>query len=64
SPAIIKAHKRPLCDTVGAFLCPAVSFYGGCAWGASVRAGFLDSRLTNPRTVATHSFGHVVWRLQ
>lgn len=46
------------------FLCPAVSFYGGCAWGASVRAGFLDSRLTNPRTVATHSFGHVVWRLQ
>jgi len=57
------AGKGVVEGKIGAFLCPAVSFYGGCAWGASVRAGFLDSRLTNPRTVATHSFGHVVWRL-
>lgn len=42
----------------GAFFMPATSFYGGCARGASERAGFLESRLTNPRTAATHSFGH------
>lgn len=42
----------------GAFFMRVISFYGGCAWGAFERAGFLESRLTNPRTAATHSFGH------
>ena len=42
----------------GAFFMPATSFYGGCARGAFERAGFLESRLTNLRTAATHSFGH------
>jgi len=39
----------------GAFFMPATSFYGGCAWGAFERAGFLDSRSTNLRTAATQS---------
>ena len=37
----------------GAFFVPAISFYGGCAWGAFGRAGFLESRSTYPRTAAT-----------
>ncbi len=43
---------------VGAFFMPATSLYGGCARGAFERAGCLESRLTNLRTAATHSFGH------
>lgn len=42
----------------GAFFVPAILLYGGCARGAFGRAGFLDPRLTNLRTAATHSFGH------
>lgn len=42
----------------GAFFVSALSLYGGCARGAFERAGFLESRLTNLRTAATHSFGH------
>lgn len=37
----------------GAFFVPAVSSYGGCAWGAFGRAGFRVSRSVNPRTAAT-----------
>ena len=36
---------------VGAFFVPAMR-YGGCAWDAFGRAGFLESRSANPRTVA------------
>jgi len=39
----------------GAFFMPATSFYGGCAWGAFERAGFLESRSANLRTAATQS---------
>ena len=42
----------------GAFFMSATSLYGGCARGAFERAGCLESRLTNLRTAATHSFGH------
>jgi hypothetical protein len=42
----------------GAFFVPAAMLYGGCAWGTFGCAGCLESRLTNPRTAATHSFGH------
>ena len=33
----------------GAFFVPAMR-YGGCAWDAFGRAGFLESRSANPRT--------------
>ena len=39
----------------GAFFVPAVSSYGGCAWGTFGCAGFLESRSVNPRTAATHN---------
>ena len=39
----------------GAFFMRAISFYGGCAWGAFERAGFLESRSANLRTAATQS---------
>jgi hypothetical protein len=42
----------------GAFFVSARSFYGGCAWDAFGRAGFLFPRLTNLRTAAAPSFGH------
>jgi len=32
--------------------------YGGCAWDALGRAGFLDSRFTTLRTAVTHSCGN------
>lgn len=35
----------------GAFFMPAMH-YGGCAWDAFERAGFLECRSANPRTVA------------
>ena len=35
----------------GAFFVPAMR-YGGCAWDAFERAGFLEYRSANPRTVA------------
>lgn len=35
------------------FFVPVVLCHGSCAWGAFVRAGFLEFRLTNLRTVAT-----------
>ncbi len=38
-----------------AFFVPVISIYGGCAWGASERAGFLLSRSANLRTAATQS---------
>lgn len=38
-----------------AFFVPEFSFYGGCAWGAFERAGFLLSRSANLRTAATQS---------
>lgn len=37
-----------------AFFCACCSCYGGCAWGAFVRAGFLESRSTNLRTAVTN----------
>lgn len=52
-----KAHKRHQ-RTAGAFFVPAIRLYGGCVWEAFAPAGFLLPRLTNPRTAATHSFGH------
>ena len=45
-------------SNAGAFFMPEISLYGGCARGAFERAGCLESRLTNLRTAATHSFGH------
>jgi len=56
-PSIVRRIGATV-SKAGAFFMPATSFYGGCAWGAFERAGFLTSRLTNPRTAATHSFGH------
>ena len=32
---------------------PAIFSYGGCAWDAFGRAGFLGSRFTTLRTAAT-----------
>ncbi len=56
-PSIVRRISATV-SKAGAFFMPATSFYGGCAWGAFERAGFLTSRLTNPRTATTHSFGH------
>ena len=39
--------------TAGAFFVPAVSCYGGCAWGTFGCAGCLESRSVNLRTAAT-----------
>lgn len=55
---IIERRISATVSKAGAFFMPATSFFGGCAWGALERAGFLSSRLTNPRTAAAHSFGH------
>lgn len=52
SPDKQKAHRRHR-STAGAFFVPAVSFYGGCVWGALGRAGFLLPRSTNLHTAAT-----------
>lgn len=40
----------------GAFFVPAMR-YGGCAWDAFGRAGFLECRFSTPRTVATQPRG-------
>ena len=37
---------------------PAISSYGGCAWDAPGRAGFLGSRFTTLRTAASLSCGN------
>ena len=42
--------------SAGAFFVPAAC-YGGCAWDAFERAGFLWCRFSTPRTVATQSRG-------
>ena len=55
---IISRRTSAIVSKAGAFFVPAISLYGGCARGAFERAGFLESRLTNLRTAATHSFGH------
>lgn len=47
-----KAHKRPK-TIAGAIFSPAMSLYGGCAWGTFGCAGFLLPRSVNPRTAAT-----------
>lgn len=39
-------------------LTPTNLCYGGCAWDALGRAGFLDSRFTNLRIAATLSLGN------
>ena len=49
----ISRRTSAIVSKVGAFFVPAISLYGGCAWGAFGRAGFLESRSTNPRTAAT-----------
>lgn len=49
----ISRRTSAIVSKAGAFFVPAVSFYGGCAWGAFGRAGFLESRSTNLRTAAT-----------
>jgi hypothetical protein len=36
----------------------AISSYGGCAWDALGRAGFLGSRFTTLRTAASLSCGN------
>ena len=54
----ISRRTSAIVSKAGAFFVPAISLYGGCARGAFERAGFLESRLTNLRTAATHSFGH------
>ena len=41
----------------GAFFVPVKRSYGGCAWDALERAGFLECRFSTPRTVATQSRG-------
>lgn len=49
----ISRRTSAIVSKAGAFFVPAVSLYGGCAWGAFERAGFLESRSVNPRTAAT-----------
>ena len=55
-PSRYRRNSAPI-TIAGAFFTRAVSFYGGCAWDAFGRAGFLYLRSTNLRTAATHSFG-------
>lgn len=45
-----KSRRTSATNIAGAFFVPAS--YGGCAWDAFERAGFLDYRSANPRTVA------------
>lgn len=52
SPTTQRPHTRPI-SIAGAFFTPAISFYGGCAWGTFECAGVLCARSANPRTVAT-----------
>ncbi|MNJ33531.1 hypothetical protein D3C77_282180 [compost metagenome] len=52
SPNIVRRISATV-SKAGAFFMPAYSFYGGCAWGAFERAGFLTSRSANLRTAAT-----------
>lgn len=52
SPNIVRRIGATV-SKAGAFFMPAISFYGGCAWGAFERAGFLTSRSANLRTAAT-----------
>jgi hypothetical protein len=47
-----RTQLRPI-SIAGAFFVPAMSFYGGCAWGTFECAGVLYARSANPRTVAT-----------
>lgn len=52
SPNIVRRISATV-SKAGAFFMAAISFYGGCAWGAFERAGFLTSRSANLRTAAT-----------
>lgn len=52
SPNIVRRISATV-SKAGAFFMPVTSFYGGCAWGAFERAGFLTSRSANLRTAAT-----------
>lgn len=52
SPNIVRRISATV-SKAGAFFMPVYSFYGGCAWGAFERAGFLTSRSANLRTAAT-----------
>ncbi len=52
SPTIVRRISATV-SKAGAFFMAAISLYGGCAWGALERAGFLTSRSANPRTAAT-----------
>ena len=52
SPNIVRRISATV-SKAGAFFMSAISFYGGCAWGAFERAGFLTSRSANLRTAAT-----------
>lgn len=54
----ISRRTSAIVSKAGAFFVPAISFYGGCAWDAFGRAGFLESRFTNLRAAATHSLGN------
>jgi hypothetical protein len=49
----ISRRTSAIVSKAGAFFVLAISFYGGCAWGAFGRAGFLESRSINLRTAAT-----------
>lgn len=49
------SNRRTSAPIDGAFLMPVS--YGGCAWDAFERAGFLFDRFSTPRTVATQSRG-------
>ncbi len=52
SPNIVRRTSATV-SKAGAFFMAAISLYGGCAWGAFERAGFLTSRSANLRTAAT-----------
>ena len=52
SPTIVRRISATV-SKAGAFFMAAISLYGGCAWGALERAGFLTSRSANLRTAAT-----------
>ena len=47
SPTSKRRYSAPI-TIAGAFFTPAILFYGGCAWGAFERAGFLLSRSSTP----------------
>lgn len=49
------SNRRTSAPIDGAFLMPVS--YGGCAWDAFERAGFLFDRFSTPRMVATQSRG-------